>query len=208
MRQKFIEEDAAIYYMVVEWAGAKLSWKEFREHIIGPTNPKAADPNSIRGKIFNEWKSLNLKRAPDIMENAIHASASAYESVLERAAWLKLPMFTDPLLIAFLSAGVSPQSVTDWMLNPQVKGMPVFDHFDELGFEDCITKASELYQSQSTVSRTIRLHSVAGGHLRPIMPREPVKLTALGTGNYLWPRITLRLAFLFSLSLIYRITRE
>jgi hypothetical protein len=184
MRQKFTEEDASIYFMVVEWTGSKLSWKEFRENILGQTDPKSADPNSLRGKIFNDWMSLGLKRPPDLMENCIHGSASAYESMLERAAWLKLPMFSDPLAVAFLSAGVSPQSVTDWMLNPQVKGMPVFDHFDALGFEDCIKKASELYQSLSSVSRTIRLHSVAGGNLRPIMPREPVKLTAFGSGYH------------------------
>ena len=188
MRQKFIEEDGSVYFMVIEWGGLdnavqKLSWLDFKQSVIGHTDPRLADPHSLRGKVYSDWRSLNLKRAPDIIENAVHGSSSAYESMLERTAWLKLPIFLDPLSIAFLSAGVSTQSVTDWMMNPQIKGMPVFDHFDGLGFDESVAKASELYKSISKASRAVRLSSIHGVNLRAIVPREPVKLTAFGTGS-------------------------
>ena len=39
MRAKFVGEDNSIHTFEVQWDPAKLSWSDFRNKLLGPTDP-------------------------------------------------------------------------------------------------------------------------------------------------------------------------
>ena len=201
-----------------------MSWRAFRHEIIGSnstcTEPvyelaiNSARPNeSLRAKITADWKNLGLKRQPDAEENCVHASASAFEAVLEKISWLggshsssdadngdhnasasasassrqAAGLFSDPLIAALMhrqdanGGGIPIVGIKDWLTNPTVKGRPLLEHFENLGFEECVEKAKELYTSASSVGRAIQLHNSMPVAVGSIAARKPVKMTALGT---------------------------
>ena len=42
MREKFTKPGTSIYYYLVEWDPAKLSWEDFRGKVLGATDPATA----------------------------------------------------------------------------------------------------------------------------------------------------------------------
>lgn len=54
MRSKFIEKGASIYCYEVEWEPASLSWADFRNKLVGPTDPEQAPKGSIRRTILEK----------------------------------------------------------------------------------------------------------------------------------------------------------
>ena len=50
MREKYTTPGTSIYYYLLEWDPAKLSWEDFRGSVLGPTNPKDAPPGALRGE--------------------------------------------------------------------------------------------------------------------------------------------------------------
>ena len=49
VRAGFVKEGTCIYYYVVEFDPKELSWANFRDKVIGPTDPKDAPKDSLRG---------------------------------------------------------------------------------------------------------------------------------------------------------------
>jgi nucleoside diphosphate kinase len=90
MRSKFVAPTASIHYYVVEFDPVSLSWKDFRGNVLGPTDPAKAPFDSLRGKMFSEWKSLGLLYEPTVGDNCVHASASPFEGLAEKMNWLKV----------------------------------------------------------------------------------------------------------------------
>eukprot|EP00392_Amoebophrya_sp_AT5.2_P011473 g11550.t1 len=88
MRQKFVEPGASIYYWVVRWDAKKMPWEDFRGKLLGPTDPATAPEDSLRGMFMQNWRSYGLAAAPDVGDNAVHASASPFEALAERMNWL------------------------------------------------------------------------------------------------------------------------
>jgi nucleoside diphosphate kinase len=104
MRNKFVAPTASIHYYVVEFDPAVLSWKDFRGQVLGPTDPKTAPPDSLRGKMLAEWQSLGMTSEPNVSDNCVHASASPFEGLAEKMNWLKLdPKQVSLLLVTFFS---------------------------------------------------------------------------------------------------------
>merc|ERR1719409_62724 len=66
MREKYTDPKASIYYYLVEWDPAKLSWADFREKTLGATDPGTAADGSLRKEIFSKWKSLGLTSEPNV----------------------------------------------------------------------------------------------------------------------------------------------
>mgnify|MGYP001977969625 CR=1 FL=1 len=58
MRGKYTDPEAAIYYYVVEWPNATLSWADFRGTVLGATNPADAAPGSLRKQVLEQWRAL------------------------------------------------------------------------------------------------------------------------------------------------------
>merc|ERR1712060_621849 len=96
MRSRFTAPGTSIYYYVVEFDPATVSWADFRSNVIGPTDPSQAPEGSCRGLIMSKWEELGLTEAPNKGDNGVHASASAFEGLAERINWLELDAKADP----------------------------------------------------------------------------------------------------------------
>merc|ERR1719396_115567 len=113
MRSKFVEPGAKIKYYVVEW-DSKLSWADFRGKVLGPTDPSQAPKDSLRGHILKDWKKLGLSSEPNTGDNGVHASASPFEALAERANWLGYRIERDPFGKLLLKAGIAAGTIRDW----------------------------------------------------------------------------------------------
>merc|ERR1740138_1978976 len=56
MRGKFTAPGTSIYYYEVEWNPKDLAWGDFREKVLGGTDPKTAYTDSARHLIYANWE--------------------------------------------------------------------------------------------------------------------------------------------------------
>lgn len=144
MRQKFVQPGTSIHYYVVSFSPDKLKWADFRGKVLGPTDPKDAPADSLRGVILKDWKSLGLQEVPNVGDNGVHASASPFEGLAEKMNWLSVDPKKDAFGSALISAGVNESTIKAWSVDPQVKGKSLFDQMEDLDVDECIKKAVEL----------------------------------------------------------------
>ena len=147
MRSRFVTPGCSIHYYVVEWDAASLSWEDFRGSVLGPTNPANAPADSLRGKVYSDWKALGLSEIPNTGDNAVHASASPFEGLAERMNWLGAAIEKDDFGKALLKAGISKSTIKAWSVDPQVTYGPIpikgslFDALEELDSAECVARA-------------------------------------------------------------------
>merc|ERR1719471_746935 len=145
MRSKFVEPGAKIFYYVVEWEST-LCWSDFRAKVLGPTDPATAPKDSLRGMILQKWKALGLKSEPNTGDNGVHASASPFEALSERANWLGYRIERDPFGKVLLKAGISAATIRDWCKDPQVTYGPLpmttslYDALEDTDTDWCAAK--------------------------------------------------------------------
>lgn len=123
----------SIHYFVVEWDADNLAWADFRGSLLGPTDPAAAPPDSIRGLIYAAWEKLGLAAKPNTGDNGVHASASPFEGLAEKMNWLEIdpsevrdaswPMtdlytMQDAFGAHILANGLSAAMLKEWVLDP------------------------------------------------------------------------------------------
>lgn len=144
MRSKFTAPGGSIQYSVVEWDEKDLAWEDFRGKVLGPTDPSEAPSDSLRGKILANWEALGLATVPNVGDNGVHASASPFEALAERANWLGASVSTDPFGAALIAAGVPESVILDWSVDPQVmvdgKKGSLFDALEDMDSAACIDK--------------------------------------------------------------------
>jgi hypothetical protein len=58
--------------------------------------------------------------------------------------WLKIELEADPFGRKLIKAGISPNTIYQWSVDPQVKGKSLFDQLEDLDADDCIAKSIEL----------------------------------------------------------------
>mmetsp|Transcript_83054 Transcript_83054/g.192938 ORF Transcript_83054/g.192938 Transcript_83054/m.192938 type:complete len:332 (+) Transcript_83054:73-1068(+) len=153
MRSQFTAPGRSIHYYTVEWDENKLSWEDFRGKVLGPTDPKQAPADSLRGKILADWKALGLKSEPNVGDNGMHASASPFEGLAERMNWLQVPCRKDAYCKAMLRAGVKEAMINAWSVDPQVKleggkQGSLFDALEDMDAGACLEKAKTLQALQ------------------------------------------------------------
>merc|ERR1719446_1527378 len=51
MRDNYTRVGAKIHIFDVEWDREKLAWADFRQRVLGATDPEASAPGSLRGTI-------------------------------------------------------------------------------------------------------------------------------------------------------------
>merc|ERR1740121_2370209 len=152
MRAGFVKEGVSIYYYVVEFDPAELSWADFRGKVLGPTDPADAPKDSLRGGALAAWQDLGLPSEPNTGENCVHASASPFEGLAERMNWLGYKAEKDSWGKALLAADVRPKTIKDWCLDPQVmygeKLAPttksIWDTLEDMDAQPCIDKCLEI----------------------------------------------------------------
>jgi len=149
MRKAFTQPGKSIHYYTVEWDEQNLSWADFRGKVLGPTDPKEAPAESLRGEILKDWKGLGLQGEPNVGDNGVHASASPFEGVAERLNWLGKRCGQDSYCSAMVAAGIKEKTITAWAVDPQVKlesgkKGSLFDALEDLDAKACIDKAKLL----------------------------------------------------------------
>mmetsp|Transcript_71259 Transcript_71259/g.170643 ORF Transcript_71259/g.170643 Transcript_71259/m.170643 type:complete len:339 (+) Transcript_71259:91-1107(+) len=154
MRSNFTAPGRSIHYFTVEWDEEQLSWEDFRGKLLGPTDPKDAPADSLRGKIYADWKQLGLTDVPNVGDNGVHASASPFEGVCERLNWLEKQCKADAYCSSLLKAGMKEKTIQEWSVDPQVKlesgkKGSIFDAVEDLNASDCTDKLLRLQSMQS-----------------------------------------------------------
>merc|ERR1719215_184275 len=153
MRAAFTAPGKSIHYYSVEWDEKDLSWEDFRGKLLGPTDPKDAPADSLRGKVLADWKALGLKSEPNTGDNGVHASASPFEGMAERMNWLGQSCRKDAFCAALVKAGVKEATVKHWSVDPQInlgggKKGSMFDSVEDLDCSSSLEKLKKLNAMQ------------------------------------------------------------
>lgn len=148
MREKFTAPGTSIYYYDVQWNPKDLSWGDFREKVLGGTDPKIAYSDSARHLIYKNWESLGLEACPYTGDNGVHASASPFEALSERCNWLGVKLDEDYFGKALLAKGVPLNMLKAWCDDPSVsfdgKKQSLFDLLEDLDAGDCLNKSASI----------------------------------------------------------------
>jgi len=150
MRSAFTAPGKSIHYYTVEWEPEKLSWEDFRGKVLGPTDPKEAPKDSLRGEILAKWQELGLASEPNVGDNGVHASASPFEGMSERMNWLGAQCKQDSFCKALVRAGIKEAKIEHWNRDPQVKieasgkKGSLFDQLEDMDAQACLDKAKIL----------------------------------------------------------------
>uniref|UniRef100_A0A7S2P314 Nucleoside-diphosphate kinase n=1 Tax=Leptocylindrus danicus TaxID=163516 RepID=A0A7S2P314_9STRA len=157
MRSKFVGAEDSIHCYEVEWKPDVLSWSDFRNNLLGPTDPADGPAGSIRKTILEQWEALGLSSLPNKGDNGVHASASPFEGLAEKNNWLKRDLSTDAFGAALLAAGLSKETIEEWSVDPRVelpggegKGS-VFDALEDMDAAECLSKLVELNELNAGV---------------------------------------------------------
>merc|ERR1712217_272225 len=147
-RAQFTVPGESIYYYEVEWDAARMPWGDFRGKLLGGTDPKTADVSSLRNEIYQHWQSLGLSSEPNTGNNGLHASASPFEALAERANWLGIPLTQDYFGKAMLACGVTLADIKSWCDDPAVnfegKKQSLFDLLEDLDGRCCLKKSAAI----------------------------------------------------------------
>ncbi|CAK0876888.1 unnamed protein product [Prorocentrum cordatum] len=148
MRDAYTRPGKSVHWYVVEWKAADTSWGEFRQNVLGATHPEDAVPGSLRGYFRDHWRSLGLRGPLHVGENAVHASASAFEAMVERVNWLGISFEDDPLGRELIRSHVPVATLKSWSSDPVVshdgREASLFDLFENLGCSESIELATAL----------------------------------------------------------------
>jgi hypothetical protein len=154
MRSKFVEDGVSIHCYDIEWDASKLSWSDFRNKVLGPTDPAEGPPGSLRKMILDDYQALGLDALPNKGDNGVHASASPFEGLAEKINWLKNPLEKNPFGLALLSSGIKKERILEWSVDPQVvlpggsRGS-VFDALEDMDAVPCMEKLVQLNKLNS-----------------------------------------------------------
>ena len=160
---KFTSPGSSIHYYVVEFNPATLSWADFRGKVLGLTTPADAPTDSLRGIVAANWQKLGLQAPCDDSDNAVHASASPFESLAERTNWFACCVSDDPFGSALLAKGVPEATIKKWSNDPQVKyddetakekGMSkgsIFDALKDLDYKQCLDRCVAINKASAEV---------------------------------------------------------
>lgn len=155
MREQFTKRSIKIKFYVVEWTSSSLSWSDFRNLILGSTNPSKAVKGSLRRDIHDNWRKLNLKEKPSTGKNCVHGSASPFESLGERLNWLQKEenlIQTDELYQILIKNGLKIKDIKKYLEDPTVtynnKSASFFDLVEDLDSDECFEKIIEIHQQQ------------------------------------------------------------
>ena len=153
------------HYYVVEFDPATLSWADFRGKVLGPTNPADAPPDSLRGIVAANWQTLGLQAPCDDSDNAVHASASPFESLVERTNWLACCVSDDPFGRALLAKGVPEATIKKWFNDPHVKyddetakekgkaKGSIFDALKDLDHKQCLDRCVAINKASAMTEK-------------------------------------------------------
>jgi len=154
MRGAYCAEGEKIRWYTVNWPADAMSWADFRGRVLGATDPTQAPKGSVRRAILDQWQKLGLPAKPDTGDNGVHASASPFEAMAERANWLGADVKEDGFGKGMLAAGIDGKTIAKWSADCQVsvdgetaegKTMSVFDTLEDLDADTVLAKVARIH---------------------------------------------------------------
>ena len=94
--------------------------------------------------MLQTWQQLGMEAEPNTGNNCVHASASPFEGLAEKMNWLGIKPQQDEFGIKLIKSGVSPSTIKEWSVDPQVHGKSLFDQLEDLDADECVDKAVQL----------------------------------------------------------------
>lgn len=150
MRARYTRPGRSIHWYALEWKAADMSWENFRSLLVGATHPEDAVDGSLRGHFRDHWARLGLDAPLDTGDNAVHASAGAFEALVERSNWLGMDFQDDPFGRELLHR-VPVSTLHHWAQDPIIvhEGRPssLFDLFENLDGKESLELATDLLES-------------------------------------------------------------
>lgn len=141
MEANLYHEDARIGYYVVEFDPRQTSWKHFRKKALGSTNASAADPDSLRGRLYAEFPIKYPGR-----DNFVHGSAGPLEGLIERSIHEEgFQLETNPIGAKLAERGISLPMLNRWRTAQSVSGLSGwFDCTEERDTDEVILLLEEM----------------------------------------------------------------
>ena len=157
MRADYVEDGNQVVYFTVEWREKDLSWAEFRQNVVGATDPAKAVPTSLRAKLLRAYKELGISALPSIQNNCIHASAGPIEAMRERSVWVGMPLNDDPFAQVLVNHNGIPFSlVQSWANNDIVsfedRSGPAFDVFEDVDSSKVVEMAKAVVSKRAAAA--------------------------------------------------------
>ncbi len=146
MEAIFYHPETVIYYHVAEFDPSQISWREFRQSVLGKTNASAADPESLRGKFYRDYPV----EFPD-RDNYVHGSAGPLEGFVERTIHEQdFEITTNPVGAYFAERGVTLQSFSQWRTNQSITTLGnLFDETEEKNTDEIFQILETLVQKKA-----------------------------------------------------------
>lgn len=99
--------------------------------------------------MLDQYRKLGLSSKPNNSDNGVHASASPFEGLAEKANWLGRKVQEDPFGKALLDAGIAKKKLDQWFKDPQVKltestSGSLFDDLEDLDAAECLQRLIEI----------------------------------------------------------------
>lgn len=147
-REVFTTEGAQVVLYEAEFDPARISWEQFRQEIIGATDPAKAVEGSLRNLLLQRYTGLGITDKPEMSRNGVHASAGPLEGLRERMVWLGTKIKDDPFVTALLDRGMSKKRLEELLENPiiQLDGQTglVFDLTEDTDSDPAAEKLAQL----------------------------------------------------------------
>ncbi|HEY5653707.1 MAG TPA: hypothetical protein VIR63_04995 [Pontiella sp.] len=141
MEENFYHPNTRIYYHVVEFDSAQISWKTFRKNMLGETNASKAVLGSFRGQLYARYPVDFPGR-----DNFAHCSAGPLEALIERSIHeVDFDMNTNPIGCFLLERGVDLAYFKAWKENQPIKAIgALFDQTEEKNTDEVVQILSAL----------------------------------------------------------------
>ncbi len=147
-REVFTSEGAEVVLYEAEFDPGQVKWEQFRQEIIGATDPAKAVEGSLRNLLLERYTELGQTVKPEMSRNGVHASAGPLEGLRERMVWLGTKVKDDPFAQNLLERGMGRDRLDELLENPivQLDGQtdPVFDLTEDIDSDAAAKKLEQL----------------------------------------------------------------
>lgn len=156
-REAFLSSGASLKWFAVEFSPAQVSWRRFREELLGATNPGEAPTKSIRGQFYQHWSKLGLQEQPNVLNNCIHASAGPLEGLREWMLWTGEALANHPLARSLTVAGAREQQLETWLGNPFIEDWRIGHETSSGPIFDCSENCDHSVFRASAIDFALRM---------------------------------------------------
>ncbi len=135
-REVFTSDGAEVVLYEAEFSPEVVSWEQFRQKIIGATDPQKAAAGSLRSILLQRFIDFGLTSQPVMSKNGVHASAGPLEGLRERIVWLDTDPDEDEFAGRLFAGGLGRDDLDALLENPVVtlgtQTGPVFDLTEDI----------------------------------------------------------------------------